>query len=69
MGGDVMSCAPNDILQAVIYSAHMATLPDDYEMGLLRGQILAAKHIGPVDEKLLNEAIAAVDALRPKKPA
>lgn len=60
--------APNTILQSVIHSAHIfAPVAADYELGVMRGQIIAAKHIGPVDEKLLNEAIAAVDALRPKR--
>lgn len=60
-----MNCDANTILRAVLDSANDPhTDSDPYQRGLLKGQIIAAQHIGPVDEKLLNESIAAVDALR-----
>lgn len=60
-----MSVDANTVLRAIISGrAHFAAAPSDYARGMLNGQLMAARLIGPVDMALLKEATAAVDALR-----
>ena len=59
-----MSVTADTVLHAVISSVpHFAAVPSEYARGMLNGQLMAARSIGPVDPALLKEATAAVDAL------
>lgn len=66
----IATVTANTVLQAVTCSAGMfGPKPSDYELGILAGQLLVARLIGPTDPVLLQEATAAVDALRKHSPA
>jgi hypothetical protein len=63
-----MNIDANTILRAVLDTAtDPRTDSDPYHRGLLKGQIIAAKCIGPVDGDLLERATAATDGLRTRK--
>ena len=65
-----MTVDANTILRAVISSGqHFEGAPSEYARGMMSGQLMAARLIGPADPALLVEATAAVDALRKSAPA
>lgn len=66
----ITTITANTVLHAITCSAAMfGPKPSDYELGILAGQLLVARLIGPADPVLLQEATAAVDALRKSVPA
>lgn len=59
-----MNINANTILGAVTCGAKMfGPKPSEFELGMLKGQLMAARLIGPADPALLDEATAAVDAI------